>query len=70
MVSMGSGGPVRFKWARYQPELTLPDPFRDQIRVFGPDFDLLEACILASEHRNGRVWRLSGPKPTGTQGYP
>ena len=49
MVSSESVAPVRFIWVRYQPELTLPDPFRDQIRVFGADFDLSEACILASE---------------------
>ena len=31
----GSGGPVRFNWARYQPELTPPDPMRAKFHVLG-----------------------------------
>ena len=42
MVSMESVAPVRFIWVRYQPELTLPDPIRDRIRVFRLEFRLSE----------------------------
>jgi len=56
MVSMASVAPVRFKWARYHPELTLPDPVRGQIRVFevifGPSRSLPKAP--------GASWRLRG----------
>ena len=42
MVSSESVAPMRFIWVRYQPELTLPVPFRDQIRDFDSDFGLSE----------------------------
>ena len=46
MVSSESVAPVRFKWARYQPELTLPVPSRAHFRVFRQDSGLSEACKL------------------------